>query len=269
MAKRFSATEIWEEDWFLDMPNEYKLFWYYILSACDQAGFFKINIKSFSSKNNVELDIDTAFELFNKGKKRLRKVSNSVWLIEDFFKFQYGHKFNCNNKMHLGIEKIYSLHGISIDSLRGVERVSTVSKEGVNSPKDKDKDIQKEEKLDFRKMGLIPEMMKIFKSSYPHYPEDETNDYPACLSIAYRIAKQKGWMKESVTNGNMDETLIAWEKIVEFSTSDKWYATRSVSDFNKEFQRIVQGMVQKNKVPTKQEFQPQQTAPTLKYLTQE
>ena len=26
MAKRFSATEIWDEDWFLDMPNEYKLF---------------------------------------------------------------------------------------------------------------------------------------------------------------------------------------------------------------------------------------------------
>lgn len=124
MPKRFTATEIWEEDWFLDMPNEYKLFWFYILSACDQAGFFKINTKSFCALNNVIISTETAIELFNKGKKRLRKVNGSLWLLEDFFKFQYGHKFNPNNKMHLGIEKIYDKHGVKISSLQGVETLS-------------------------------------------------------------------------------------------------------------------------------------------------
>ena len=43
MAKRFTSTEIWNEDWFLDMPAEYKLFWYYMLCECDHAGLFKVN----------------------------------------------------------------------------------------------------------------------------------------------------------------------------------------------------------------------------------
>lgn len=124
MAKRFASTEIWKEDWFLEMPNDYKLFWFYLLSNCDQAGFFKVNTKIFCSLNNVEIDTETAIELFNKGKKRIRKVNGSMWLIEDFFKFQYGQKFNTENKMHVGIEKIYNNHGISIGSLQGVERVS-------------------------------------------------------------------------------------------------------------------------------------------------
>lgn len=123
MAKRFSATEIWEEDWFLDLPIQYKLFWFYILSACDAGGFFRVNVKTFCTLNNVELDTETAFEVFNKGKKRLRKVNGSMWLIEDFFKFQYGNKFNPDSKVHSGVEKIFKNHGIEIGSLKGIDRV--------------------------------------------------------------------------------------------------------------------------------------------------
>lgn len=127
MAKRFTSTEIWDEDWFLDLPIEYRLFWLYILASCDQAGFYKINVTVFSSSNKVEIDTEMAFQLFNKGKNRLRKVNGSMWLIEDFFKFQYGFKFNIENKIHMGIEKIYNGHGVSIQSLKGIERVSKVS----------------------------------------------------------------------------------------------------------------------------------------------
>lgn len=129
MAKRFSSTEIWKEDWFLEMPTEYKLFWFYILSSCDQAGFFKINTKVFSIMINSEISSEIAIEHFNKGKKRIRRVNGSMWLIEDFFKFQYGNKLNTNNKMHMGIEKIYVSHGVSTGSLEGVERVSRGSQE--------------------------------------------------------------------------------------------------------------------------------------------
>ena len=128
MAKRFAATEIWEEDWFLDLPSEYKLFWFYILSACDAGGFFKINIKTFCLLNRVDIEIETAFDFFNKGKKRLRKVNGSMWLIEDFFKFQYGHKFNPESKVHSGVEKIFKNHGVDIGSLKGIDSVGKVSK---------------------------------------------------------------------------------------------------------------------------------------------
>mgnify|MGYP001379918333 CR=1 FL=1 len=117
------------------------------------------------------------------------------------------------------------------------------------------------------KESLSPKMVEVFKKSYPFYPVDEKMDFTSCLQIAYKIAKQKGWTKESVLNGNLPQTLEAWEKIVSFSTTDKWYATRSISDFNREFQRIVQGMVHVNKWQKEEKAQP--TAPPLTRLKAE
>lgn len=135
MAKRFTATELWEEDWFLDMPNEYKLFWYYILAACDHAGVFRVNISKFNriidSKKKVVQN--KAITYFNNGKERVRIISENKWFIEDFFVFQYGSIFNKNNKVHESIEKIYNQANISLTSIRGLKDL----KEGV---KDKDKD---------------------------------------------------------------------------------------------------------------------------------
>lgn len=128
---------------------------------------------------------------------------------------------------------------------------------------------ENEYEIQYNKNALTPKMVEVFKLSYPFYPIDEKTDFPSCLQIAYKIAKQKGWMKESVLNGNMTDTLEAWGKIVAFSTTDKWYATRSISDFNKEFQRLVQGMVQGNKKISNQKEVSFSTAPPLSRLNQD
>lgn len=133
MAKRFTATEIWGEDWFLEMPNEYKLFWYYMLSNCDYAGIFKVNVRSFSGLLEVSLSSTTALEHFNLGKNRIRVLSDSIWFIEDFFVYQYGMIFNYKNNMHDSIGKIYKKHEIDLTSLRGLREVR-------GTPKEKDKD---------------------------------------------------------------------------------------------------------------------------------
>lgn len=134
MPKRFTSTEIWEEDWFLEMPNEYKLFWYYILSACNHAGLFRVNIKKFCNLNNVSISINKAVEFFNNGKDRIRVISSTVWLIEDFFAFQYGKTFNPNNKLHESIEKAYNQQDIKMTSIRGLLDLK-------DRVKDKDKEI--------------------------------------------------------------------------------------------------------------------------------
>jgi hypothetical protein len=135
MAKRFTSTEIWEEDWFLEMPLAYKLFWFYILSACNHAGIFRVNIKKFCGLNEVKVTSAKALEYFNSGKQRIRTVSESVWLIEDFFVFQYGEIFNPNNKVHESIEKAYNQANIDMTSVRGLKAL----KERVKD-KDKEKD---------------------------------------------------------------------------------------------------------------------------------
>lgn len=123
MAKRFSATEIWEEDWFLEMPMEYKLFWFYMLSTCDHAGFFKVNVKSFCAMHSVKIDPRKAFDFFNMGKDRIRIVRDGFWFIEDFIQFQYGKHLNMKNNTHKSIIKLLNLFNISILSVRGVSEV--------------------------------------------------------------------------------------------------------------------------------------------------
>jgi hypothetical protein len=158
MAKRFVSTDIWQEDWFLDMPNEYKLFWYYLISNCDHAGLFKVNLRIFNALNGVNLDSKKAIEYYNNGKQRIRIVLENLWLIEDFFMYQYGETFNANNRVHESIEKLYNKHGIKMTSIRGLKDLKDRVKD-----KDKDKDknkggtggILRGEKFNDEKTGVI------------------------------------------------------------------------------------------------------------------
>lgn len=136
MAKRFTATEIWNEDWFLEMPTEYKLFWYYMLANCDHAGLYKINLRSFCGLNGVNLTSTIALVHFNAGKQRIRIISESLWFIEDFFVYQYGTTFNWNNRVHESIGLLYKRHKIELTSIRGLVDLKDRAKD-----KDKDKDI--------------------------------------------------------------------------------------------------------------------------------
>jgi hypothetical protein len=127
MPKRFVSTEIWNEDWYLEMPTEYKLFWFYMLGACNHAGLFKVNLRTFSGLNDLKVTSNDAITFFNSGKNRIRVITNTLWLIEDFFAFQYGSTFNGNNRLHQSIENEYKKVGIELTSIRGLKDL----KEGV------------------------------------------------------------------------------------------------------------------------------------------
>lgn len=137
MAKRFAATEIWEEDWFLEMPNDYKLFWFYLLANCDHGGLFKVNVRSFCGLLGVSVTPDKALEYFNSGKTRLRIVNQSVWLVEDYFVFQYGPKLNANNNVHASVLELYEKVGVEVSSIRGLNGLKA---RDIYKDKDKDKD---------------------------------------------------------------------------------------------------------------------------------
>lgn len=274
MAKRFTSTEIWGEDWFLEMPNNYKLFWYYMLSHCDHAGMFRVNLNMFCKLTETKVFSDEIIGYFNKGKDRIRVLTPSVWYIEDFFVFQYGNIFNPNNKLHESISKIYNKYNINVLEIRGLKEVKEKSLKGKEvdfdtlKDKVKDKDILEDTKeIFFDKNSLTPKMVEVFKQYYPYYPVDEKSDFQSCLQIAYLIAKQKKWTKDSVLAENMGNVLDAWDKIVQFSTTDKWYSTRSISDFCREFQRIVQSMTAAIKPKTFQkQDENKSTAPPLTRL---
>jgi hypothetical protein len=156
MAKRFTSTDIWSEDWFLDMPNDYKLFWYYVLSNCDHAGIFKVNLRSFCGLLGVKIDAVKALEYFNTGKDRIREINQTLWLIEDFFCYQYGQNYNPNNRVHKSISDIYIKFGVKLTSIRGLIDLT----DGVKD-KDKDKDKDKYNGIKIKK-GVKIENEKVY-----------------------------------------------------------------------------------------------------------
>lgn len=90
--------------------------------------------------------------------------------------------------------------------------------------------------------GIAPEMFKIFKTHNSKYPHDKEKDFSACLQIAYKIAENKNWDKRDVLDLKKKELLEAWEKIVLFVVTDKWFSKRALYDLSNEWQRLVQSM---------------------------
>jgi hypothetical protein len=136
MAKRFTDTEIWSEDWFLDMPNEYKLFWFYMLANCDHAGIYKVNLRSFRGLIDPNLNPSEALKHFNNGKERIKILNDATWYIEDFIVYQYGTTLNLNNRLHESISNILKKQDLKLTSIRGLIEVKDRSI-------DKDKVIKK------------------------------------------------------------------------------------------------------------------------------
>jgi len=138
MAKRFHDTEIWEEDWFIALPRDYRDLWLYAKDKCDHAGVWRPNTATFNKLYDLKVNIKKALELFNNGKERIKVLTNGRWLIIDFIFFQYGNHLNPNNRVHLSIMRVLEQNGVNFGSIRGLN-------EDTHSPmiiglKDKDKD---------------------------------------------------------------------------------------------------------------------------------
>ena len=145
MSKRFHDTDIWDEDWYLDMPLEYRSFWGYVCDKCDHAGIWRPNVRRFNADIDNKVDLDTSLTFFNTDKERIVPLESGHWMIADFVPFQYGKHLNLNNRVHLSVFNRLKDLEVNLGSIRGLNEVKEGSsrpqvevKEGV---KDKDKDI--------------------------------------------------------------------------------------------------------------------------------
>lgn len=112
MAKRLHDTDIWEQDWYLDLPNKYKLFWAYVKDKCDNVGIWRPN-KSMAQKIIGEpINLDEFLTFTNIEKTRIQVLPSGRWFIKDFFIFQYGDKFSPTSQVHKGALKALLQNGV-------------------------------------------------------------------------------------------------------------------------------------------------------------
>lgn len=146
MAKRFTDTEKWKDEWFTDLTNDYKVIWQYLLDTCDNAGIFKKNIKILNIMCNTNVSAEDILRTFNG---RISILSDDKWFINKFCVFQYGSEFlNSKNKaVTSAVQKLIdngiidkSMDTLSIVYPYSIDTPSIPYQYSIDSPKEEDKD---------------------------------------------------------------------------------------------------------------------------------
>ena len=147
MPKRFRDTELWDEDWYLDLSGAEMLFFAYICDRCDHAGLWRPNFKRFEIMTGHRINRTQFLEKLNSDRERVRVLPNEKWFIVGFVPFQYGHTLNTKNRVHNSIVNTLEKNEVSIESTVcsvGVKQGSSKGHPRVNhtlKEKEKEKDI--------------------------------------------------------------------------------------------------------------------------------
>lgn len=102
MSKRFTDSRKWYDPWFRKLPEQYKLFWYYLTDTCDHAGFWKVDIEMASFLIGKEIEVNDVIGVFNQNKERIIVIRKDLWHLPSFIAFQYGDLKPTNNT-HIAI----------------------------------------------------------------------------------------------------------------------------------------------------------------------
>lgn len=103
MAKRDHDTELWSEDWFLNLSDSEMLFWFYIKDKCDHAGFWRPNFFMFEKITGRRINQQEFLNKMNSDKKRIEVLENGKWFITGYIAFQFCGSLNINNKFHASV----------------------------------------------------------------------------------------------------------------------------------------------------------------------
>jgi len=85
MAKRYTDTEKWKDDWYISLNNDYKIVFQWLLDNCNHAGICKrsLNLLNVMCKTSI-----TENDLINNMDGRVI-IKDNIWFIPKFLKFQY------------------------------------------------------------------------------------------------------------------------------------------------------------------------------------
>ena len=79
-----------------------KLFWIYLLTDCDHAGIWDVDVERASFQLKVELDESEILKVFNR---KIVPFKPGKWFVPKFIDYQYG-ELNETNRAHNSVIKI-------------------------------------------------------------------------------------------------------------------------------------------------------------------
>lgn len=159
MAKRFTDTDLWEKEWFMQLSPKLKCLTRFIYDRCDGVGVWSPNWTMASMFIGEKVGIDDLAQI-DEG-KQFEVLENGKIFIPDFCEFQYG-QLTEKCKPHIKWIRELKKHGL-------FERVSKGYRKGINTLEEKEK--EKEEEKDFGKSENLlseNEQSEVAASLMPH-----------------------------------------------------------------------------------------------------
>lgn len=101
MAKRFTDTDKWKDEWWGSLSNDYRMIWLYLVDSCSIAGIWKKDFRGLNFNCNTAITEEKFLEVF---KTRLIDRGN-YYFIPKFLRFQCPKGLNSNKPAILSIIK--------------------------------------------------------------------------------------------------------------------------------------------------------------------
>lgn len=101
MAKRFTDSEKWKDEWWGSLPNDYRMIWLYLVDSCSIAGIWKKDFRGLQFNCNVKISESEFLAVFGT---RLIDMGN-FFFIPKFLLFQCPKGLNSNKPAILSIVK--------------------------------------------------------------------------------------------------------------------------------------------------------------------
>lgn len=123
MAKNRQLNDgIWDQDWFLDLPNDYKVFYLYLVSrGCDHAGIWTVSRRMQQQVTNNKLihfeDFINAVnkdEIGGESMQRIVVLDKYKWFIPQFVFDNYQGKYQPKLRPHVSMLKILTFYKIDL-----------------------------------------------------------------------------------------------------------------------------------------------------------
>lgn len=114
MAKRFTDSEKWKDEFFQNIGASLQLFYIYVLDNCDCAGVWKINFKHFEFCTGLSL---SKKEIEDGLGDRIVFINSEIAFLPKFIKFQYGDLSSIKSKVRTGIIKRLNFHNLLTNSI--------------------------------------------------------------------------------------------------------------------------------------------------------
>jgi uncharacterized phage protein (TIGR02220 family) len=125
--KRFTDTDIWQKEWFMNLTTTEKAAWYYLCSACDNVGVWTPNFRLA----NFQIGADVHWEkLIESSNGNIKKLGNGKWWLVDFCTFQHPDlKEESTSPAVRSYIILLEKHGLFQEYIKGIGRLPVASKE--------------------------------------------------------------------------------------------------------------------------------------------